>query len=150
MNTSAFTFVAATFIASVASISSTNAEIVRDHRGGPVVDDHRTVCVIGNPKCRDHRDPVIVVPPRHQPVPPVVIIDPIPTAGEPDWHDAGDNFGISCKMGRTILRQQGFRHVQAYDCQGQTYGYFATKRYQAVKVKMNFYGEILSIRRVRF
>lgn len=163
MNKSTFIIAAATFITTVASISSANAEVVRDHRSGPVVRDHRTVCVSGTLNCRDHREPNVVVPPRVQPEPPVtvivdpvrprppiVVIDPIPTTGQPDWHDAGDNFGISCKMGRTILRQQGFRHIQAYDCQGRSYGYFATKRHQAVKVKMNLRGDIIAISRVRF
>lgn len=162
MNKSAIAYAAATLIASVASISSANAEIVRDHRDG-VVRDHRTICVIGDLNCRDHREPIIVVPPRVQPEspitvitdpvrprPPRVIIDPIPTTGEPDWHDAGDNFGISCRVGRNILRQQGFRHIQAYDCQGRSYGYFATKRNHAVRVKMNLDGDIISINRVRF
>lgn len=163
MKTSSVVITAATFVASFVSLSSAFAETVRDHRGGPVVRDHRTVCVIGDPNCRDHREPIVVVPPRHLPEPPVVIVDPIrprphppiivvdpmPTGGH-DWHDQGDNFGISCKMGRNILRQNGYRHVQAYDCQGQTYGYFASKRHQTVKVKMNLRGDIISVQRVRF
>jgi hypothetical protein len=114
------------------------------------VRDHRATCVVGDVNCRDHREPVVVVPPRVQPEPPVVIIDPTPTGAQPDWRDQGDNFGISCKMGRNILKRNGFRHVQAFDCEGRYYGYYATKRHHTVKVKMNLDGDIVAIKRVRF
>lgn len=74
-----------------------------------------------------------------------------------DWNDYGDqayapppppppmNYGISCSGGRNILRQNGFRDVQAYDCQGPVYGYQAWKRGEIYRVSVNFRGQVLSV-----
>ncbi len=73
-----------------------------------------------------------------------------------DWNDDGDqayappppppmNYGISCSTGRNILRQNGFRDVQAYDCQGPVYGYQAWKRGEIYRVSVNFRGQVLSV-----
>ncbi len=157
-------FAAVTIFVAATPFTSASADvIVRDHRTGGVVRDHRTICVVGDPNCRDHRDPGIVVPPRVQPEPPVtvivdpipprppvVVIDPVHTQDPPRWHDQGDVFGISCRQGRNILRHNGFRHIQAIDCEGSFYGYVATKRNRLVQVRMNLSGVIVSLRRISY
>ncbi|MGL4488075.1 MAG: hypothetical protein ACRCU5_01340 [Rhizobiaceae bacterium] len=137
MKKSAFALTAATFIASIASVSSVYAETVRDHR---------TQCGVQTPNCRDHRDPVVVVPPRVQPEPPVVVIvDPTPVD---NGHGSGMGEGlrISCKKGRQILRDEGFHRVRAFDCHGRTYGFFAIDGGHTVRVKMTNRGDIISVR----
>ena len=61
-------------LALTATFGAANAETIRDHRS-PEVRDHRVICVIGNPNCRDHRRPVVVVPPR----PPVIVLPAPPS-----------------------------------------------------------------------
>jgi hypothetical protein len=67
------------------------------------------------------------------------------------WNDFADvppppvHYGISCGNGREILRQRGFRNVQAYSCQGPTYGYQAWKRGEFFRVAVNFRGQIVSV-----
>ena len=151
MNKTRLLLAASALIASFAATSAASAETVRDHRKCPLLD----------PNCRDHRGPIVVVPPRPTPgggtviidpirptrphVPPVVVVDPSPPRPMP-----GDIFGISCKMGRNILRAQGYSDIRAYDCQGRSYGYFARHYRHWVKVKMNLNGQILSEQKVRF
>jgi hypothetical protein len=147
---SAFIFAAATLITGATPFTSANADTV--------VRDHRTICVVDDQNCRDHRGSVVVVPPIVRPEPPVtvivdpvrphppvVVIDPIHVNQGHDQDD-GDNFGISCGQGRNILRHEGFRYVRAYDCEGRYYRYFATKNRRAVSVKMTNNGDIVSIR----
>lgn len=70
-----------------------------------------------------------------------------------DWNDYADlppppppvAYGISCSTGRNILRQNGFRDVQAYDCQGPVYGYQAWKRGEMFRVAVNFRGQVVSV-----
>jgi hypothetical protein len=147
---SAFVFTATALVTFVASAS---AETIRDHRGsvsgGVVVRDHRTICVIGDPNCRDHREPLVVVPPRALPEPPVtVIVDPVRP------HPPLVNGGISqddlepritCRQGRRLLREEGFRHVRAYDCVGSVYGYRATNGNKGANIKLSAYGEIIDV-----
>jgi hypothetical protein len=159
MNKTRLLIAASAIIASFAAISTASAETVRDHRKCPLLD----------PNCRDHRGPVVVVPPRPTPgggtviidpirptrphVPPVVVIDPMPQPQPPEPpHQPmqGDNFGISCKMGRNILRAQGYSDIRAFDCEGQKYGYFARHNRHWVKVKMDPHGMIISEQKVRF
>ena len=143
-----------------ATLGAANAETVRDHRT-PEVRDHRTICVIGDPNCRDHRGPVVVVPPRH--LPSVVVVDtprphhprPLPLPPMPPI-DPGDGAGhghhdrISCGEGRQILRWEGFRHIRAFDCDGRTYGYRAENRRGPVKITMSNRGNIISVQRIRY
>lgn len=156
MNKTRLLLAASALIASFAAVSFASAETVRDHRR----------CLINDPNCRDHHGPVVVVPPRpgsggtviidpirppRPPMPPVVVIDPIPQPPEPPHQPMpGDNFGISCKMGRNILRSQGYTDISAFDCEGQKYGYFARHYRHWVKVKMDLNGQILSEQKVRF
>ena len=143
-----------------ATLGAANAETVRDHRT-PDVRDHRTICVIGDPNCRDHRGPVVVVPPRD--TPPIVVVDPMPRPPrprpqpmppiDPGRGDGGwghhDHNRISCGEGRQILRWEGFRHIRAYDCDGRTYGYRAENRRGPVKITMTNRGDIIAVQRIR-
>lgn len=136
-----------------ASLGTASAETVRDHRS-PEVRDHRTICVVGDPNCRDHRGPVIVIPPRDNP--PVIVVDPLPRPPRPQPLppiDPGDGAGnghhghdrISCREGRQILRSEGFRHVRAFDCDGRVFGYRAENRRGGAKVRMTNRGDIISV-----
>ncbi len=138
-------------LALTATFGAANAETVRDHRS-PEVRDHRVICVIGDPNCRDHRTPVVVVPPRH--VPPVVVVDtprpprvPIdPGMGNGHWNDDHeDDNRISCREGRQIVRENGFRHVRAFDCEGRIFGYRAENRSGGAKIRVTNRGEIISV-----
>ncbi len=55
------------------------------------------------------------------------------------------SYGISCGTGRDILRSQGFRNVQAYDCTAPVYGYQAWKRGDIYRVNVNFRGQIVAV-----
>jgi hypothetical protein len=153
--------VSATLVISLMTANAANAERVRDHRG----------CSLLDINCRDHRGPVVVVPPRHVPPPPVVVIDPPPVrplpppvvvidppthvppgippvhtdpVSEPDYETEPD--GISCREGRQIVRQEGFRRVRAVDCDGPIYSYNATKRRHKVTVLVNLDGDIVRVK----
>ena len=148
-----------------ASLGAANAETVRDHRS-PEVRDHRVICVIGDPNCRDHRGPVIVVPPRDNP--PIIVVDPLPRPhhprplplppmppmppidpGDGAGHGHGHHDRISCSEGRQILRWEGFRLVRAFDCDGRTYGYRAEGRRGPVRIALTNRGDIIAIQRIR-
>ena len=140
-----------------ASLGTANAETVRDHRT-PEVRDHRVICIVGDPNCRDHRGPVVVVPPRDNP--PIIVVDPLPRPPRPHPQplppiDPGDGAGnghhdrISCSEGRQMLRWEGFRHIRAFDCDGRVYGYRAETRRDRVIVKMSNRGDILAVVRFR-
>ena len=143
-------------LALTATFGAANAETIRDHRS-PEVRDHRVICVIGNPNCRDHRRPVVVVPPRH--LPPVVVVDtpqpprvPIdPGMGNGHWNDDHENdYRISCGEGRQIVRENGFRHVRAFDCEGRIFGYRAENRHGGAKIRMTNRGDIISVQYFTF
>jgi hypothetical protein len=152
-------------LALTATFGAANAETIRDHRDA-VVRDHRVICVIGDPNCRDHRTPVVVVPPRHLPPvvvdtsqPPVIVVDtpqpplpPIdPGTGNGHWNDdQEDNYFISCREGRQIVRENGFRHVRAFDCEGRIFGYRAENRHGGAKIRMTNRGDIISVQYYTF
>ena len=97
------------------------------------------------------RPPVVVVdtprPPR--PRPPHVPIDPgMGGAGHGPSHDDYDR--ISCREGRQIVRENGFRHVRAFDCDGRVFGYRAEGRRGVAKVRLTNRGDILSVQYYRY
>jgi hypothetical protein len=138
---------------SMFAAGSAKALDIRDHR----------VCQNLDPNCRDHRGPVVVVPPRPLPPsvvvqnPPVIVVDPIRPPVEPPhhnwprpdpWHGQWDNqdeYGISCSEGRRIVRRHGFRHVRAVDCNGDTYRYSADSRNGHATVIVNLDGDIVNV-----
>jgi hypothetical protein len=154
-------------LALTATFGAANAETIRDHRG-PQVRDHRFDCVFGQPNCPDH---VVVVPPRPRPFPlppvvvvdpqpPIVVVDPLPRPPRPqppvipiDPGDGSGNWGgdqngydyISCREGRQIVRENGFRHVRAFDCDGRVYGFRADNRHGGAKIRMTNRGDIISV-----
>ena len=116
----ALTLVLATTTVGLSTLfaNAASASGVRDHRA----------CALLGPNCRDHRGPIIVVPPRPTPVPPIVVIVPpvlqppvVTQPPEPPHHFAG----ISCKKGKRIVRFNGFHHVRYNDCSKPLYSYFA-------------------------
>ncbi len=56
--------------------------------------------------------------------------------------------GISCNKGRKVVKWAGFHNVQAYDCSAPVYGYKARKHGKTYKVKVNFHGDIISVKKV--
>jgi hypothetical protein len=143
---------------SIFAAGNASAYTTRDHR----------ICQASDPNCRDHRGPVIVVPPRD--IPPVIVVQdpppidpgpgprippepphrpphpPIPDDG--GWAHAGDegDYGISCREGRAIVRHSGFRHVRAIDCSGDVFSYTAdSRRGGRATVIVNMDGEIVRV-----
>ncbi len=55
---------------------------------------------------------------------------------------------MSCRSGKQIVRDAGFRGVDAYDCSAPTYGYTAWKHGDYFKVRVNYSGDIVSVRRI--
>jgi hypothetical protein len=144
---------------SIFASGSANAREFRDHR----------FCQDLDPSCRDHRGPIIVVPPRPLPpvvgIPPVVVMDP-PIGPRPpvepphhnwpngpghgqwhvQWDDNQDEYGISCREGRRIVKRNGFRSVQPIDCDGNVYRYNAISRRGArATVLVNMDGDIVRV-----
>jgi hypothetical protein len=56
------------------------------------------------------------------------------------------DYGISCDEGRNAVREAGFRNVRAYDCSAPTYGYQAMRHGDFFRVKVNYSGDIISVR----
>jgi hypothetical protein len=143
---------------SILAAGNANALDIRDHRS----------CQQFDPNCRDHRGPVIVVPPRPLPPdvvvqnPPVIVVDPIRPPVEPphqNWpqeHGQGhgypqwdnqDEYGISCREGRSIVRHSGFRGVRAVDCSGDVFRYNAiSRRGGRATVLVNMDGDIVRVK----
>jgi hypothetical protein len=124
------------------------------------VRDHRNACNVLDPaNCRDHRGPVVVVPPPPLPTGPIVVVDPIPRPPrtppvEPPhrphhdnpWADDEGDYGISCGEGRRIVRNEGFRSVRAIDCSGDIYRYNAKgRRGSKATVLVNMDGDIVAV-----
>jgi hypothetical protein len=62
--------------------------------------------------------------------------------GHGHW-DNQDDYGISCGEGRSIVRQNGFRHVRAMDCSGDVFVYSAKSNHgRRAIVSVNMDGEI--------
>jgi hypothetical protein len=55
---------------------------------------------------------------------------------------------MSCRYGKDVLHDAGFNSVDAYDCSAPTYGYTAWKRGGYYKVRVNYGGDIVSVRRI--
>jgi hypothetical protein len=139
LSAAAITLLSANFM------TTAQARDVRDHR----------ICQVLDPNCRDHRGPVIVVPPP--PAPPVVVIDPpirpLPPIEPPHrphhdnpWADDEGDYGISCGEGRRIVRQEGFRQVRAIDCSGDVFRYNAkSRRGGKATVLVNMDGDIIAV-----
>jgi hypothetical protein len=153
--------IAAMFILSTATFSSANAE--RRVIGCDPTNAPGGVCVVGHQPARpirDHRcpasqggncvgpEPAVIQcndprlcdnfghtrPPGQ---PPIIIVDPINT-------DTG-HFGISCRDGRNIVKQRGFRRVHAVDCSGDTFSYEGKKHGELYEISVNMRGDIVSV-----
>jgi hypothetical protein len=130
------------------------APVVRDHRcpasqGGNCVGPEQHIqcfvapCTGGPtipPKNTECNDPRICDdfgqnrPPRQ---PPIIIVDPInPNNG---------HFGISCRDGRNIVKQHGFRRVHAVDCSGDTYSYTGRRHGEMMDIEVSLDGHILDV-----
>lgn len=142
----ALTLILATATVGISMLSAgqASAREIRDHR----------LCQQFDPNCRDHRGPVVVVPPPPVSQPPIVVVDPITPPRppiEPPHHtgpwDDQDEYGISCREGRNIVRQSGFRRVKAVDCSGNIYRYNASSRNGRVTVLVNMDGDIVRVNR---
>ncbi len=56
--------------------------------------------------------------------------------------------GMSCRTGKRVVRSAGFNEVDAYDCSAPTYGYTAWKHGDMFKVRVNYQGDIVSVRQI--
>jgi hypothetical protein len=137
---------------------------VVDHQPAPPIRDHRCPasqggnCVGPEPaviQCLVAPCPVIPPPPRNPTQcndprlcdnfgqtrpprqPPIIIVDPINT-------DTG-HFGISCRDGRNIVKQRGFRRVRVVDCSGNTFSYEGKKHGELYEISVNMRGDIVSV-----
>jgi hypothetical protein len=55
---------------------------------------------------------------------------------------------VSCDYARKLVRQHGYRNVKSYDCQGKTYGFYATQGKKRYKVTVSARdGHIISRKR---
>jgi hypothetical protein len=72
--------------------------------------------------------------------------------GDGGYYPVSDDYedydGISCNQGRKTVKWAGFHNVQAYDCSAPVYGYKAQKNGHVFKVKVNFHGDIISVKKV--
>lgn len=55
---------------------------------------------------------------------------------------------LSCRGARNVVRDAGFRNVEAYDCSAPTYGYSAWKHGDLFKVRVTSSGDIISVRQI--
>jgi hypothetical protein len=137
---------------------------VVDHQPGPDIRDHRcpasqggncvgpepqvVQCLVAPcppvytppPRAADCNDPRICdtfgpMTPPHRP--PVVIVDP--------YDPSHGGFGISCRTGRNIVRQHGFRHVHVIDCSGNEYSYEGRKHGEQFEITVSVMGQIVSV-----
>lgn len=92
--------------------------------------------------------PVVVVTPTppmpKHPSGPIIVIN----GGDGGYGGGGYNDGISCREGRQIVRESGFRQVHALKCYGSTYTYSAKKLGRLVKVRLNMDGDIVGVIRL--
>jgi hypothetical protein len=153
----ALTLLLATTTIGISTLASgaASARDIRDHRG----------CSVFDPICATQPGPVVRPPhplPPEVGIPPVVVIDP-PIGPRPpiepphhnwpngpdhgQWDDNQDEYGISCREGRSIVRHSGFRHVKSVDCSGNIYRYNATSRDGRVTVLVNMDGDIVRVNR---
>jgi hypothetical protein len=93
---------------------------------------------------RDHRGPVIVIPPRPH-LPPVVIIDPPifqpPVVVQPTEppHQVS---GLSCKQAKRIVKRNGFHHVQISSCNKPNYIFFGNNENGYFRITVNMQGDL--------
>ena len=105
------------------------------------------------------RDPVVPPPPRppiKHPLPPTDDPQPAPINNppkdanpdptpqpepQPPAPDDGDK--ITCKEGRRIVKNEGYRKVFAIDCDAPVYKYLAKKDHHRFIVKVNDDGDII-------
>ncbi len=81
----------------------------------------------------------------------VHIVEDYPGYGEdPEWED-DEQEPLSCSEGRRIVRNEGYRHVDAVRCEGDTYRYRAVRRGYVWAVRVDAWsGQIISERRIGY
>jgi hypothetical protein len=60
--------------------------------------------------------------------------------------DPGFGGGVSCNKGRKIVKWAGFKNVTPFDCSAPVYGYKAWKWGNPYKVRVNWQGDIVSVK----
>lgn len=152
-------FIAATLAATLGALSTANADTTRDHRCsmlqggncvGPIFMPPKGHVVVPPPIVIS-QPPIVVAPPTG----PVVVVDPGPSIPQPPYHpprprpdiviDGNDDDGITCREGRSIVKQSGFRKVHAIDCSGDTFSYEGKKRGQLYEISVNMDGDIVNV-----
>jgi hypothetical protein len=58
------------------------------------------------------------------------------------------NDRMSCRGGQRVVRSAGFHGVEAYDCGAPNYGYTAWKHGDLFRVRVNYSGDIISVRQM--
>jgi hypothetical protein len=64
------------------------------------------------------------------------------------YNDHDYSARLSCRGGKNVLRDAGFRDVEAYDCSAPTFGYSAWKHGDLFKVRVTSSGDIVSVRQI--
>ena len=65
--------------------------------------------------------------------------------GWDDYQPVYQYSGISCGAGARVVRQYGFRGVQAFDCSAPVYSYQAWKHGEQFEVRVSSRGRIISV-----
>lgn len=64
-----------------------------------------------------------------------------------DWEDEEDQDRLTCREGRQIVRDQGYRRIEPVSCEGNTYRYRAVRQGNVWVVRVDAWsGQIVSER----
>jgi hypothetical protein len=107
---------------------------------------------LGAPVYPVYEEPIYIAPPPVYVRPHVVYqnYEPIyePRRYVRRYRDVEYREGMSCRGGRSVVREAGFRDVEAYDCSAPTFGYSAWKHGDLFKVRVTSSGDIVSVRQI--
>lgn len=71
-----------------------------------------------------------------------------PHRRRPHWNNYRpviQNYGVSCSTGASIVRNAGYRGVEAFDCSAPVYGYQARRHGQDYEIRVSSRGRIISV-----
>ncbi len=71
-----------------------------------------------------------------------------PHRRRPHWNDYRPvvrNYGVSCSTGANIVRNAGYRSVQAFDCSAPVYAYQARRNGEQYEIRVSSRGRIISV-----
>lgn len=71
-----------------------------------------------------------------------------PHRRRPYWNDYRPvvrNYGVTCSTGANIVRNAGFRGVEAFDCSAPVYAYQARRNGEQYEIRVSSRGRIISV-----